>query len=173
MIQYVAKKILNVMLLTIMMLMGIFLLTACQTYTQLSIDEKLVPAAKSILKAEKHDYRESTLFFDKHRASLSMLATLAEGKENLVRGYQFQFRSRRDLPVKISNIVVTVGGKRITLESGVLYLPKSKPLILELSAVDSRYIQGQPQAVFLFEYEGDTRIVLIKHHQLVAFIGSQ
>ena len=174
MIKCVAKKIFNT--LTIV-LINVLLLVACQPHVHLPVDEKpisttkLTPVTKPVKKAEEYDYRDSTLFFDEVRASLSMRATLKQGADNLLKNYKFQFRSRRDLPVKINNIAITVAGKRIVLEPGTLYLPKNKSLTFELSTADSQLIQNQSQATLLFDYERVTKVALIEGHKLVKFIS--
>lgn len=121
--------------------------------------------------AAKYNYRQSTLFFDKRRASLSMRTTLKKDDEMLVKGYQFQFRSRRGRPVKISNIVITVAGKRIFLEPGIVYLPSDKASTFNLSIADSEFVRDQIQAILLFEYQDSTKIALIEKDKLIALIN--
>ena len=179
MIKSITKKTLYTQLLSIIVLVNIIWLSACQPYVHVNVGES-IPSEKStervIEKTEEYDYRDSTLFFDEIHASLSMRVTFnkrttfKKGANGLVKDYKFQFRSRRDLPVKISNIAITASGKRIFLEPGTLYLPKNKPLIFALSATDSQFIQHQPQAIFLFEYEDNSNAVLIEEHKLVKFI---
>ena len=122
MIKYITKKTLHTPLLSIIVLINILWLTACQPHVHMASEQPSMPLAKSpekiIEKIEEYDYRDSTLFFDEIHASLSMRATFKrttfeKGADGLVENYKFQFRSRRDLPVKISNIAIIVAGKRI------------------------------------------------------------
>ena len=178
-IKSTTKKTLHTKLLSTIVLTNILWLTACQPNVNMAGEQPSMPLAKPsekiIEKIEKYDYLDSTLFFDEIHASLSMRATFKrstfeKGADGLVENYKFQFRSRRDLPVKISNIAIIVAGKRIFLESGTSYLPKNKPLIFTLSTADSQFIQDQPQAIFLFEYQNDSKAVLIEGHKLVKFV---
>lgn len=170
MIKCLIYKIFNLNVLAMAVLAGVLLLIACQP--QLPV-KQASPITQPFKKVKEHGYYESTLFFDKHNTSLSMRAALKKTDDSLAKGYQFQFRSRRDRPVKIGNIAITVAGKRIILGSDSFYLPRNKSLVFSLSVIDSQFIQSQSQAVFLFEYESDTKIALIKKHALVEFITHQ
>lgn len=113
-------------------------------------------------------YIESTLYFNARTASVSMRAPISDAGR-LSSGYYIQFRSKTNQAVK--NIAIIAGGERIVLEQGVRYVSAKKGLNFALTLNDSLYISSEPTTTFLFEFDGESKIIRVENHKLSEFMA--
>ncbi len=147
-----------------------FLISACQS-------GNVKPEKNTPIKSTFN--QDSTVYFAKRTASLSLRASFTEAGEQkstpaspiqiLSRGYQLQFRSIQRKNIAVEQVSIIAGGKKITLTEKIFFVPANKGITLSVSLADTEFISQHNDAVIRFKYNGESQLMSIKRHQIEAF----
>ncbi|GAB1264723.1 hypothetical protein NBRC116493_04500 [Aurantivibrio infirmus] len=130
---------------------------------------------------EKPQYRESALFFDSRKATLSLRAAVLPASRGAVndgaslsreRVISYQILIQTEETERVESIILRTPSKSFPLEAKRLVSPLGQNIYIELSGDDATEINPNEDALLVFMYKGKLVSAVIIEHQLSNVIES-
>ena len=127
---------------------------------------------------KNHAIYDSTVYFAKRTASVSLRASFLNQPSNVLpggppafaKGYKLQFRSISKTNRSISQASIIAGGKKIALTPEAFFIPLNKGATLSISLEDTNYIHQYNNAILRFKYNNESVFFTISNNQISEFI---